>query len=233
MQDSSYFDRRDQLGEYFDRTAAAAWQRLTSDAPVGRIRATVRAGRQQMRNNLLSWLPQDMQGMRLLDAGCGTGALAVEAAGRGARVTAIDVSPTLIELARERMPKSLHGLLTFHVGDMLDDSFGEVDYLVAMDSMIHYEASDMVAMLKAWAPRVNRGMMMTFAPRTKARGLLHTMGRMMPGLGRRSPAVIPVVDADLCEQLDNEPALADWAITQTQRISDGFYTSQALELARR
>jgi magnesium-protoporphyrin O-methyltransferase len=82
MQHSSYLERRGQIEAYFDRTAAKAWERLTSDAPVGRIRATVRAGRDQMRSTLLSWLPADMSGQRLLDAGCGTGALAAEVASR-------------------------------------------------------------------------------------------------------------------------------------------------------
>ena len=89
---------------YFDRTAVDAWARLTSDAPVSGIRATVRAGRDRMRATLLSWLPDDLTGRRLLDAGCGTGALAVAAAERGAEVAAIDLSPTLVGLARERAP---------------------------------------------------------------------------------------------------------------------------------
>ena len=84
MTTPSYVSRRGELEAYFDRTAVDAWKRLTSDAPVNRIRATVRAGRDAMRNTLLSWLPQDMRGVRLLDAGCGTGALAIEAARRGA-----------------------------------------------------------------------------------------------------------------------------------------------------
>ncbi len=87
--------------QYFDRTAVDAWKRLTSDAPVNRIRATVRAGRDEMRNTMLSWLPDDLRGKRVLDAGCGTGALSVEAARRGAHVIAIDLSPTLVEHARE------------------------------------------------------------------------------------------------------------------------------------
>ncbi len=58
---------------------------------MSRIRATVRAGRDAMRAELLSWLPADLTGRRLLDAGCGTGALAVEAARRGAEVVAVDV----------------------------------------------------------------------------------------------------------------------------------------------
>ena len=77
---TSFETRRSQIETYFDRTAVQAWARLTSTAPVGRIRATVRAGRDQMRAQLLDWLPADLSGLRLLDAGCGTGALAVEAA---------------------------------------------------------------------------------------------------------------------------------------------------------
>ena len=63
------------------------------------IRQTVREGRDQMRATILSWLPQDLHGKRLLDAGCGTGALALEAARRGAEVVAMDLSPTLVDLA--------------------------------------------------------------------------------------------------------------------------------------
>src|SRR5579859_6650988 len=117
----TYAARRGELLQYFDRTAAEAWKRLTSDAPVNRIRATVRAGRDDMRRTLLDWLPQDLHSARVLDAGCGTGALSVEAARRGAHVVAIDLSPTLIGLARERLPHSLgRGKIDFHIGDMLN-----------------------------------------------------------------------------------------------------------------
>ena len=51
---------------------------------------------------LLSWLPEDLRGCTLPEAGCGTGTLAFEAAERGAEVVAVDLSPTLVELARER-----------------------------------------------------------------------------------------------------------------------------------
>ena len=43
----------------------------------------------------------------MLDAGCGTGALAVALARRGADVVAVDISPTLVGLARERAPAEL------------------------------------------------------------------------------------------------------------------------------
>ncbi|MCY4017273.1 MAG: methyltransferase domain-containing protein, partial [Gammaproteobacteria bacterium] len=121
MPTTAWLKRRGQLQTYFDRTAVAAWERLTSDAPVGRIRQTVRAGRDRMRETLLDWLPEDLRGARLLDAGCGTGALAVAAARRGAQVLAIDLSPTLVGLARERAPADLGpGAIDFRTGDMLE-----------------------------------------------------------------------------------------------------------------
>jgi magnesium-protoporphyrin O-methyltransferase len=148
MQSDAYVRRRSEIETYFDRTAVDAWKKLTSDAPVGSIRATVRAGRDRMRATLLSYLPDDMHGLRLLDAGCGTGALAVEAARRGADVVAVDLSPTLVDLARERAPKDLgDGRITFAAGDMLHPDHGTFDHIVAMDSLIHYSTPDLVAMI--------------------------------------------------------------------------------------
>ena len=45
MTRASYVQRRGEIEAYFDRTAVQAWAKLTSDAPVSGIRATVRAGR--------------------------------------------------------------------------------------------------------------------------------------------------------------------------------------------
>ena len=92
MNNASYQERRGQIENYFDRTAASAWEKLTSDAPVGRIRATVRAGRDRMRATLLNWLGEDLHGKRILDAGCGTGALAVEAQSLWGRLLFSDFS---------------------------------------------------------------------------------------------------------------------------------------------
>jgi magnesium-protoporphyrin O-methyltransferase len=77
MMSGTYELRRAEIETYFDRTALRAWAVLTSAAPVSGIRAKVRAGRDETRATLLSWLPADMTGLSLLDAGCGTGALAM------------------------------------------------------------------------------------------------------------------------------------------------------------
>jgi magnesium-protoporphyrin O-methyltransferase len=228
----SYQERRGQIETYFDRTAAQAWARLTSDAPLGRIRATVRAGRDRMRAALLSWLPSDLRGRRLLDAGCGTGALAVEAARRGADVVAIDLSRTLVDLARTRQPHDLGaGRIEFRAGDMLDPALGEFDFVVCMDSLIHYRAHDAVKVLGSLAPRVAGAMLFTFAPSNPALSVFHAVGKIFPR-GDRAPAIVPVAPQALHRQLAREPALLGWRTARTQRIASGFYTSQALELVK-
>lgn len=229
----SYEQRRGQIEHYFDRTAADTWARLTSDAPVGRIRATVRAGRDEMRGTLLSWLPADLRGRRLLDAGCGTGALSVEAARRGAEVVAIDLSPKLVALARERLPRELgQGRIDFRVGDMLDPALGRFDHVVAMDSLIHYATDDLLRVVAGLAARTAESLLFTFAPRTRLLAVMHAAGQLFPR-SNRSPAIEPVGERSLMRRLSAQPELAAWRAGRTRRVARGFYISQALELAVR
>lgn len=233
MSVGSYIERRGELETYFDRTAADNWARLTSDAPVSGIRATVRAGRDEMRNTLLSWLPADMTGTRLLDAGCGTGALSVEAARRGAKVVAIDLSATLVEVARQRLPEDIDPTaIEFHSGDMLNPELGRFDYVVAMDSLIHYIAEDICRILSTLAARTDRSMAVTFAPKTPALALMHFVGGFFPR-SDRAPAIEPVAEKKLRQVIAAEPALNGWQAGRTHRVARGFYTSQALEMVRR
>lgn len=237
MNPLSYLERRGKIEDYFDRTAVQAWARLTSDAPVGRIRATVRAGRDRMRSTLLGWLPDDLSGLRVLDAGCGTGALAVEAAQRGAHVLAIDLSPTLVDLARDRQPAELTseysaGRIDFRSGDMLDPALGEFDYVVGMDSLIHYCTPDAVRVVAGLAERTRRALLFTYAPSNPALIAFRAIGRMLPR-SDRAPWIEPVAHTALTQALRGSPSLASWNETRHQRVASGFYKSHALELLRR
>jgi magnesium-protoporphyrin O-methyltransferase len=226
MSAATYQQRRGEIETYFDRTATAAWAALTSTAPVSGIRATVRAGRDNMRATLLSWLPADMTGLRLLDAGCGTGALALAAAARGAEVVAIDLSPQLVAIAAERA--ALHpaaGRITFAAGDMLDAALGHFDYAVLMDSIIHYRAADAIVALENLSRRTDRAVLFTFAPRTPVLGTMLTIGKLFPRRDR-SPAIEPQSETRLRARLAQAPL----RIGRNARINSGFYFSQAMEL---
>jgi magnesium-protoporphyrin O-methyltransferase len=231
MSEVSYQQRRGQIENYFDRTAAAAWATLTSDAPVGRIRTTVRAGRDRMRATLVSWLGEDLTGKRILDAGCGTGALAVEAARRGAQVVAIDLSPTLVDLARTRIPLDIAHLVEFHSGDMLDPALGRFDHVVAMDSIIHYQTDDAVNALAQLADRTSGSIVFTFAPRTPVLAAMISFGRLFPR-GDRAPWLEPMAESRIAHLMKGHRGLDGWSCGRTQRVSSGFYKSQAMEWLR-
>jgi magnesium-protoporphyrin O-methyltransferase len=233
MTTATYDQRRGRLETYFDATAMDAWAQLTSDAPVSRIRQTVRDGRDRMRGVFMSWLPTNLVGARLLDAGCGTGALAVATARRGAAVTAIDIAGNLVNVARERAPADLApGAVDFRVGDMLSPNLGAFSHVAAMDSLIHYPTREIVSVLATLAQRTSRSIVFTFAPRTPMLSVLHAVGLLFPRADR-APAIEPVEEDRLRRAIAAEPALADWRVGRTARISSGFYKSQAMELVRR
>jgi len=220
--------KRGRLETYFDRTAFQAWAALTSDAPVSKIRATVRAGREEMRSLLLSWLPQDMSGRRLLDAGCGTGMLAIEAARRGAEVIGIDVSPQLIAIGQERLPEDVRSRIKLMSGDMLGAALGTFDHIVSMDVLIHYEADQIADATARLAARARESLIFTFAPGTPLLRTARAVGQFFPK-SDRSPSIVPVGHGHLKANLSRVPGVK---LGRDQRVSRGFYTSHAQELLR-
>ena len=85
-----------------------------------------------------------------------------------------------------------------------------------------------VPALAQLAQRTTGSVLFTFAPRTTLLAAMHTVGKAFPK-SDRSPAIVPVAEGELRERLAR---LQGWSIGRTQRISSGFYTSQALELVR-
>ncbi|MDJ0979615.1 MAG: magnesium protoporphyrin IX methyltransferase [Erythrobacter sp.] len=226
-----YEDRREALATYFDSTARQAWIDLTSDVKVSGIRATVRAGRDEMRGVLLDWLPADLRRTRVLDAGCGTGALTIAAACRGAEITGIDVAGGLVDVARERAPSFTgHGRIWWKSGDMLDPSLGDFAHVVAMDSLIHYEIEDLVDALAKLTERTKVSIVFTFAPFTRMLGAMHKFGKVFPK-SDRSPAIVPIAESDLRMHLSER--IPSWEVKRTRRVASGFYTSQAMEIVKR
>jgi magnesium-protoporphyrin O-methyltransferase len=171
-----------------------------------------------------------------MDAGCGTGALAVEAARRGAQVLAIDLSPQLVGVARQRIAALADGpallrRIDLRSGDMLDPALGAFDHVVAMDSLIHYSVFDAVRLLEGWAWRTRSSIAFTFAPRNPMLVAMRSVGRLFPR-SNRAPWIEPMAEGELRRMISRSPALSGWSAARTQRISSGFYTSQALEVAR-
>jgi magnesium-protoporphyrin O-methyltransferase len=213
---------------YFDKTATRTWERLTSDAPVSRIRETVRMGRDAMRAELLARLPEDLSGARILDAGCGTGQMTRELAQRGAEVVAVDISPSLVDIAGRRLPMDLQGRVTFCSGDMLDPALGPFDHVVAMDSLIYYSDADIAGALDRLGSRTSGSIVFTVAPRTPLLMAMWRAGQLFPR-SDRSPTMVPHAPSKLAAALGARRAQG--RLSTHNRISRGFYISQALEYA--
>lgn len=222
----SYDRTLSRVETYFDKTATRTWERLTSDAPVSRIRETVRRGRDAMRARMLAQLPEDLRGARVLDAGCGAGQMTAELAARGADVLAVDISPSLVEIARKRLPIDLSGRVTFASGDMLDAKLGRFDHVMAMDSLIYYGDADIRNALETLVGRTSGSVVFTVAPRTTLLMGMWYAGKLFPR-SDRSPVMIPHSPATLAHGLRGAGRIRDLG-----RITSGFYISQALEFSK-
>lgn len=216
---SAYGATRDRVEGYFDRSATRVWAALTSDAPVSRIRQTVREGRDSMRAMMRAQLPADLRGIRILDAGCGTGAFSAELAARGADVVGIDLSAQLVAIAQDRLPATLAGRVTFKAGDMLADH-GRFDAAVAMDSLIYYAEPDLARALDALGQRIPQ-VVFTVAPRTPLLMAMWHAGKLFPRADR-SPVMVPHAHARLARRIPG--------LSRIGRVARGFYISECLEV---
>ena len=238
MTQASYIRRTGEIEHYFDRTALEAWKRLTSEQPVGGIRATVRRGREEMRRTLSGWLPGDLTGWRILDAGCGSGVLSLDLMARGADVVGIDLSAQMISFARERAADlqakcgaPFAGSVDFRSGDMLDPALGEFDAVMAMDVLIHYSPSDAKRVLEQFAARARKRLIFTLAPSSRVLMAMLAIGKVFPR-GNRAPAIYPTNSVRLVGDVVQQQGMTNWQPGRTHRISVGFYTSEAVEVRR-
>ncbi|MEO1790587.1 MAG: magnesium protoporphyrin IX methyltransferase, partial [Pseudomonadota bacterium] len=170
---------------------------------------------------MLSRLPQDLRGARVLDAGCGAGQLTAELATRGADVLAVDLSPKMIEIARARLPRSVAQRVRFVAGDMLSDGLGRFDAAMAMDSLIYYRAPDLVDAIDRLSARTDR-LVFTLAPRTPALTAMWWAGQLFPR-GDKSPTIIP----HSLKRLRTRREI-DWV----GRVNRGFYISDCVKVQR-
>ena len=62
------------------------------------VQLDIREGHARTVGKVLAWLPEDLRGVAVCDAGCGTGSLALPLAARGADVAGFDISQAMARL---------------------------------------------------------------------------------------------------------------------------------------
>jgi hypothetical protein len=84
----------------------------------------------------------------------------------------------------------LQSQVEFRAGDLLSPDLGSFDHVLAMDSMIYYEAPDLGRALAQLCPRVSGKVVFTVAPRTAFLMAFWGLGKLFPR-SDRSPVMIP------------------------------------------
>ena len=224
---NTYLAKRARLENYFNEVSSDAWDKLTSNEPVSFVRQLVREGREKMQAAIIEKLPKDLRGVRILDAGCGTGVLSRMLDERGAEVVGVDISEKLIEVAKNR--SSLNKNIEYFAGDMKEQSFGNFDYIIAMDSLIHYSTEDVISSIADFSTRANNSVLFTVIPSTFVLNTKLRLGKFFPK-SERSPEVVPIEWGRL-EQL--EALKINASLSKIKRITRFFYVSEAWELANR
>ena len=191
----------------------------------------------------MSWLPEDMRGLRLLDAGCGTGALwRKRPCCRGAEVLAIDLSPTLVNLARERHAQDLltnptlsakGGSITFWPVTCLAPNTASSTMWCAWIRSSTTTPKPLPTQWKSLTQRTRQSVLFTFAPALALVGRRPCHGPLVPAHRPLTATLAPMSQIYLHVYIERAVRAHGWRPGHMQRVSSsGFYTSQAWEWKR-
>jgi SAM-dependent methyltransferase len=153
--------------------------------------------------DLVETLLRESAGTRVLDAGCGTGRVAIELAERGFSVTGVDADATMLTAARTKAPD-----LTWLEADLTDLH----DRLEAEFDLVALAGNVMIFLSPGTEQRVL----------AQLAGLLAPGGLLVAGFQLRTDR-LSLADYDrMCASVGLEP-VARWATWDRQPFADGDY----------
>ncbi|MFI9613997.1 class I SAM-dependent methyltransferase [Streptomyces sp. NPDC052023] len=146
---------------------------------------------------LRSWLPGAPGD--ILDLGCGTGSLSLLAAEQGHRVTGVDLSPAMVELARA---KSAGRDAVFVVGDAAAPPVGQRRFDVVLVRHVLWALPDPGGALRHW-----RGLLRPGGRLVLVEGVWGTVTPVGVAAGRLCELLGPVAGSVRVERLSGDAAL--------------------------
>jgi magnesium-protoporphyrin O-methyltransferase len=214
--------------EYFNSTGFDRWRRIYGEGDVNKVQRDIRKGHQQTIDTVLSWLQDedDVAGMTLCDAGCGTGSLSIPLAEMGAKVYASDISEKMVGEAKDRAARLKDQAPTFAVQD-LESLSGSYHTVICLDVLIHYpqdKAADMIQHLSSLA---ESRLILSFAPKTCAYTLLKKIGEFFPGPSKTTRAYLHK-ESNIVKILEAN----GWQVQRNAMTKTQFYFSRILEVTK-
>ncbi|MDN0195951.1 class I SAM-dependent methyltransferase [Streptomyces sp. S.PNR 29] len=148
-------------------------------------------------DRLRSWLPG--RPSDVLDLGCGTGSLSLLAAEQGHRVTGVDLSQAMIELARAKLAGRDAAFL---VGDAAAPPVGEQRFDVVLVRHVLWTLPDPARVLRRWAGLLRPGGRLVLIE-----GVWGTITPVGIPAGHLTDLLAPLTGHARVERLSDDPAL--------------------------
>ncbi|WP_019066208.1 class I SAM-dependent methyltransferase [Streptomyces hokutonensis] len=164
-------------------------------------------------DRLRGWLPA--AAADVLDLGCGTGTLSLLAAEQGHRVTGVDLSPAMIDLARAKLAGRDAAFL---VGDAAAPPVGEQRYDVVLVRHVLWTLPDPARVLRHW-----RGLLRPGGRLVLIEGRWGTVSPVGIPADRLTELLAPVAGHVRVERLSEDPLL--WGKT----VADERYAVVAMD----
>jgi magnesium-protoporphyrin O-methyltransferase len=217
--------------EYFNSVGFDRWKRIYEGGEVNKVQLDIRNGHQQTVEKILGWLKADnnLPGLSICDAGCGTGNLSIPLAEAGAKVYASDISDKMVQEAKEIASKTLKNPenVTFAVQD-LEDLSGSYDTVICCDVLIHYPQDKADEMISHLCSLSQSRVILSFAPKTCFLTILKKIGSLFPGPSKTTRAY-QHREADIVKILETN----GFTIQRQEMTSTRFYYSRLLEAKRK
>jgi magnesium-protoporphyrin O-methyltransferase len=215
--------------KYFETSGFSRWSAIYGSGDIPPIWKVIRDGHQRALDQVIGWVGRD-ENVSALDAGCGTGTLAIALAENGYEVDAFDVSAPMIHFAkyinsgrtRKTPPK-------FVVGDIaaVEAQQQTYDLVCCLDVLFHYPLEEASAMLSRLATLSDRKLVASFALRT-------AMNDFWMKVGTRFHSKNRMTKLFMFSLADIEAVMArnGFRVTRTKRVKFFFYDSFVFEAVR-
>jgi magnesium-protoporphyrin O-methyltransferase len=216
--------------KYFETSGFSRWTAIYGSGDIPPIWKVIRDGHQRAIDAVLSFIENDST-HTALDAGCGTGNLAIELANRGYEVDAFDVSAPMIHFAKYINIGRTKGIQpTFMVGDIaaLAGEKRTYDLVCCLDVLFHYPYAEVSTMLTQLANLSSHKVVGSFALRTPFNDFWMKVGQRFHAKNRMTKLFMFSY-----HEVEQILYRAGYKMMRTKRIKFFFYDSFVFEAVRR
>lgn len=216
--------------KYFETSGFSRWTAIYGSGDIPPIWKIIRDGHQRAIDAVLTFISGDTL-HTALDAGCGTGNLAIDLANRGYEVDAFDVSAPMIHFAKYINSGRTNGIQpNFMVGDIaaLAGDKKMYELVCCLDVLFHYPYEEVEKMLTQLANLSSSKLVGSFALRTPFNDFWMKVGQRFHAKNRMTKLFMFSYD-----QVEQILYRAGFKVTRTKRIKFFFYDSFVFEAVRR